>query len=192
MTILRDSRDRALRNTLEAFDLNRNPPEQIFSRQGSSFTFFSSDLLFQRGTVKLMSKLLDIESSQVACLVNLDRTTSYDIESVAAVFFDSELTEDGYMSALSNKDGKIGWLSLVECYICSSDVGDWAIYCDKSNDFAILAVHAHAQAESYDCLQAELFAHPIEEVIQGGEHARFPFNDFNEKWRTNMVLNYKN
>ncbi|PMS11463.1 hypothetical protein C0Z17_15175 [Trinickia caryophylli] len=166
-------------------------PENVFAGAWRTFLFCESDRIFDLGFVSVVIRLLERENSHVACLINLDETDVTRLEEGAAtIFVDSSVTGIRYMGALEDRGAAGGWLYTVNRYICSSDIGEWCIYCEKDNDIAVVGLRDVGGVRGFEQPLKKLGAKPIEELIDGGASPLFPFDHLIPSWREGLLKNY--
>jgi hypothetical protein len=100
---------------------------------------------------------------------------------ISGVAYDDKLRDGGPAS---------GWLYRVDRYACASDVGDWCIYCEKSNDVAVIGLRDIGGIGKFETPLKRLWAKPINELIDGGVSPAFPFDQLVPAWRQGLVQNY--
>ena len=185
------TRKAALRNLLRAFDMGSNLPNQVFQGSWSSFLFFESDRVFAPEFTDVIKELLRAEGGEVACLLNLDETSSFEFEEIAAIFLDATTTSSSYESVLDGTGPATGWIYRMDNYVCSSDVGEWGIYCEKGNDVAVIGLHEAGNIKKFEMPLTRLLAKPIGELIDEGSSSVFPFNKLVPAWRHGLAQNYR-
>lgn len=139
-----------------------------------------------------MAQLLQLEQAHAACLLNLDRTKVFEFGKSAAMFVDETTTGNQYWDALKEGGGAEGWLFAMEPYVCTSDVGEWCIYCERSNDMAVIALREKNSLQKFEEPLNALYAKPLEDLIEGGSSSMFPFNSdrMYPYWRDRLLKNY--
>lgn len=185
-----DNMERALRNVLTAGDLERMLPDQVFGARYQQFLFFQSDHLFTSEFVGIVQTLLRDEHAHVACLLNRDKAESFTVGGPGTFFLDATTSGEVYANKLRDGGPADGWLYGVDRYAITSDSGEWYIYCEKSNDIAVIGLCDAHSIEKFETALAELWAKPIEELLSEGSSPQFPFNNLVSTWREGLVKNY--
>jgi len=149
-----------------------------------------SDRIFGKHFIDAVTELMCLEDGTVSCIVNRDITPVLEFGSVAAIYIDRITTIDEYNEALRSGGPGNGWLYRVDRYVCVSDAGAWCIYCEKSNDVAVIALRDDADYERFHGPLGQLWAKPIKELVEGGASALFPFDHLVPEWRKALLENY--
>ena len=184
------SQMQALKNAVDFCDFESVLPGQIFRGQWRRFLFFQSDCVFSPEFVEFIREILNIESGSVACIVNLDRTEFSEINRAALLFVDKGTAQREYMEALRGDGPADGWLYAMERFVCTSDVGQWCVYCEKSNDVAVVGLRDIPSGNALDAALERLQAKPIEVLTQEGVAPQFPFDHLVPVWRRGLIENY--
>ncbi len=182
----------AFGNTKRSISCDTLLPELVFAGVWCRFLFFESDRIFGNHFIGAVDELMRLEGASVSCLVNLDLTPVFAFESTAAIYIDQATTNEEYSAALRSGGPQSGWLYRVDRYACASDVGAWCIYCEKSNDVAVIALRNDADYKRFRDALDRLWAKPIEELVDGGGAPLFPFDHLVPKWRKGLLDNYGN
>jgi hypothetical protein len=181
---------RAFDNVVKALDFDRTLPDRVHVGPWSDFLFFPSDHVFAPDFPEVVRELLGVERAHVACLLNLDMTERFEFDSMAAIFLDEMISGVAYDDKLRDGGPASGWLYRVDRYVCASDVGDWCIYCEKSNDVAVIGLRDIGGIGKFETPLKRLWAKPINELIDGGSFPVFPFDQLVPAWRQRLVQNY--
>ncbi|QET05837.1 hypothetical protein FOB72_28175 [Cupriavidus pauculus] len=180
----------AFENVKKSINFDALLPEFVFSGAWRRFLFCESDRIFGKHFIDAVTELMCLEDGTVSCIVNLDATPVLEFESVAAIYIDRVTTVDEYNEALRSGGPGNGWLYRVDRYVCVSDAGAWCIYCEKSNDVAVIALRDDAHYERFHGPLGQLWAKPIKELVEGGASALFPFDHLVPEWRKALLENY--
>lgn len=180
----------AFGNATKSIDFDLVFPENIFHGEWSTFLFCESDRIFSKGFMPAMAKLLQLEQAHAACLLNLDRTKVFEFEKSAAMFFDETTTENQYWDALKDESSDFGWLYVMERYVCTSDVGEWCIYCEKMSDIAVIALRDEDSLKKFGEPLMQLYAKPIEEFFESGDSSLRPFVRLSPFENKELLKNY--
>ncbi|MEN6586585.1 MAG: hypothetical protein ABFE02_11155 [Sulfuricella sp.] len=181
---------KAFDNIVTALDFDRLLPARVFLEVWSDFLFFQSDYIFAPEFVEVMGESLRLENAHVSCLLNLDKTGTFEFGDIAAIFLDERVTGREYRDELHGRGSADGWLYLVDRYARASDVGEWCIYCEKANDVAVIGFRGIGGVEKFEKPLKRLWARPIEELVDGGHTPVFPFNNLTPTWRKGLVQHY--
>jgi hypothetical protein len=96
-----------------------------------------------------------------------------------------------YMALLREKKSKdIGWLYLMDRYVCASDVGEWCAYCEKENDTAVITLRNEADSIKFAQVLKALHATSIAHVGLVPEEGGFRFDKLTESWCSRLVEQY--
>ncbi|MDR5734769.1 hypothetical protein QCE47_20875 [Caballeronia sp. LZ025] len=187
---LNQSQKDAIVHVKQALNSNFLFPNNVFSREWHTFRFFESDRMFESGFVEVVRSLLAAESAHLACMVNLDRSDDFKTELIEAAFLQSQTSGHEFDDVLREGGPQSGWLFNVDRYACSSDVGAWCIYCEKSNDVAVIALRLDTDLSIFTESMRLLDAQPIRDLLDGSQSNRFPFNRMVGEWRQGLSESY--
>lgn len=182
-------RNRAIRNAISSIDPEKTFPGQVYEGVWAGFLFFQSDYVFSSDFFDVVIELLCIENSKSAALVNIEKKFSIDEISGSAIFFEKNISPDIYTKKLFGSSVVDGWIYEFDRYVCATDVGGWAIYCEKSNDIAAIALRDSNFTDVYGGALARLSAGPIDSLVSGAANL-FPFNELVVSWRRGLQDNY--
>ena len=176
----------ALANINGSIDLSKRFPANIFVGNWGSYFFFDSDWIFDAEFANCLNQFCGIEDEQCICLTDVDIKS--DIEQEGVLCIDRILTPDSYRLLLKGAVPASGWIYRVDRLACSSDVGQWCIYCERPNEIGVLAIRANAPAEQYEGALAILKAVPIERAI--ALPGSYGFSELPAHWQTEFVKQY--
>lgn len=165
-------------------------PNNVFDGTWHMFRFFESERMFEGEFVEVIHSLLVAESAQLACMVNLDRSNDFRSETIDAAFIRPLNRSSEFNDALREGGPQSGWLFDVDRYGCSSSEGGWCIYCEKSNDVAVIALRRAADLKKYEKALTLLDAQRIDNLLRPDLPGRFPFNRMVSVWREGLVKSY--
>src|SRR5207253_2039091 len=114
----------------------------------------------------------------------------FEFDAIEAIFLDAMTGGAAYADKLRAGGPADGWLYAVDRYACASDVGEWCIYCEKTNDVAVIGLRDGGGIETFETPLKQLWAKPIVELIDGGDSPQFPFDHLVPAWRKGLVDNY--
>ncbi|WP_250526571.1 hypothetical protein [Caballeronia sp. GAWG2-1] len=180
----------AVANLKQALDFDALLPNSVFSAAWGIFRFFESHRMFESNFVEIVRTLLAVESAKLACMINVDRSNELKTDVVDALFIDGDSGEHDYNDALREGGPQGGWLFDVDRYACSSEKGAWCIYCEKSNEVAVLALRNSADLMKYERALQQLDARPVSDLLGVEYSDRFPFNRLVSEWRDGLARHY--
>lgn len=190
MTMDKGARLAAFGNVKKSINVDTVLPGFVFAGAWRRFLFCESDRIFGKHFVDAVEDLMSLEGGTVSCLINLDITPVFAFESIAAIYLDRATNVEEYAEALRSGGPQHGWLYRVDRYACASDAGAWSLYCEKSNDVAVIALRDDADYQRFRGPLDQLWARPIEELVDGGSSPLFPFDHLVPEWRKELLDNY--
>jgi len=180
----------AFGNIEKSIDFDTLLPRFIFTGVWRRFLFCESDRIFGKSFIEAVGEFMHLEGGTVSCLINLDMSPVLAFDSIAAIYIDRGTTGEEYGKALLLGGPQNAWLYRVDRYACASDAGAWCIYCEKSNDVAVIALRNDADYERFRGPLDQMWAKPIDELIDGGSSPLFPFEHLVPEWRSGLLGNY--
>jgi hypothetical protein len=180
----------AFLNVTKACDFSGAFPDHVFTGKWAEFLFFQSDYIFSPDFTNFIHQLLRIEHADVACLLNIDRTESFTFEKAALILIDVEMDGTIFGAKLRAGGPLDGWLFAIDRYACSSDGGEWCIYCEKENDVAVIGFRNLGGSDKFQAALKGISAKPIESLISGGCSPLIPFNRLTSIWCEGLIKNY--
>lgn len=184
------SEQRAVANSLGAIDIRCRLPDKVFVEPYGGARFFQSDYIFSPDFPGIAGEFLDIEKSNICCLLNLDKSSLLNPDHCSAIFINNPQDSETYLEKLRGNGPSSGWLYGVDRYVCSSDIGEWCIYCEKANDIAVICFKNFNDVVKFESPLVKLCARPIEDLLVGATSLP-PFNDMVLEWRNGLLKNYK-
>ncbi|MDD4913965.1 MAG: hypothetical protein PHW13_02855 [Methylococcales bacterium] len=184
------SRINAFNNIKGAIEFDVFLPDCPFKDAWNSFRFFPSDHIFDSEFVGVINKLLKIENANLCCLLNINQTQISEYEFIKAIYLEESVSEQHYQMLLRGDSPSNGWIYMMDTYACSSDVGDWCIYCDKENDLAVIGFRKSCDSLKFNLPLEELYARPIEILLADKDTALFPFNRLTTDWQKKLLKNF--
>jgi hypothetical protein len=167
-------------------------PGRVLGPDWSTTRFFESDTVVAREFVSAVHELLKIEQSVSCCLVNLTRTPVLEYKKASSFFIEKTTTDEEYIAKLNEGGPTSGWIFCMERYGCTSDKGEWCVYCERNNDVALISFRDSDAARTYRSALEILFAEPIESLLRLPALQRVPFNSLTPEWRSGLKDNYGN
>lgn len=185
-------RRKAFAHSFAYVDLDRALPERVFSSEVSNFSFFESDFIFAPDFVELVSGLLRIEGARSCCLLNVARSKSIDYEHAEMIFIDSDMDANRFFERLKEGGASNGWLYDIGRFCCSSDVGEWAIYCERAEDLAVFAVRDGEESAAYDSVLEKVHAQKVGGTGDARWRVEHLFSRILPEWQDKLLENYGN
>jgi hypothetical protein len=121
----------AFKNLADALKPDVFLPSNVFSGLWSSYLFLPSDHMFVGTFVSAIKMLLDAESADVACLLNLSESPGMTFETASAIYLDQETSGSSFETKLLGNGPSDGWIYAMNRYGCMSNVGRWCMYCER-------------------------------------------------------------
>jgi hypothetical protein len=176
-------------NLRRQINANSRFPSNVFGQGWGSFHFFDSDWMFDAGFVEHVKSLLNVEGSVCGCLVNLDVAT--DMQGGRDAFYIEHGTEAStYLSLLRGATPGAGWVHKIDRFGCTSDIGEWSMYCERASEIAVIAIHRQVAIERYirhlEMFKAVPLARAFEEPLAYG----FTSMAISHAWRDKLLAEY--
>lgn len=157
----------AVANLTHTIELSCRFPQNVFSLGWREFLFFDSDLVFNPEFARNVRTLLEIEGSACVCLANLFKMARGIELERCCLFLDSKITNDKYLSFLRGSDPAAGLIyDAADPFGCTSDIGQWTIYCDRGSDIAVIAFRDQEHLLKFAPVTVSLGALPINEALE--------------------------
>jgi hypothetical protein len=165
-------------------------PERVLGPDWSTTRFFEADTVVAKDFVSAVHELLKIEQSASCCLVNLTRTPVLEYQMASSFLIERTTTEEKYSAKLCEGGPASGWIYRMDRYGCTSDKGEWCVYCERNNDVALISFRGPDAARKYRSPLKILRAEPIESLLRVPELQAVPFNSLTPEWRSGLKENY--
>jgi hypothetical protein len=165
-------------------------PARVLGPDWSTTRFLEADTVVSRSFVSAVHELLKIEQSVSCCLVNLTSTPDLEYQKASYFFIERTTTEEEYITKLSEGGPALGWIFSMERYGCTSDKGEWCVYCERNNDVALISFRGSDAVRKYRSSMEMLRAESIETLIRVPALQRVPFNSLAPEWRSGLKENY--
>jgi len=188
MGAISDRCQMARENVHAAVDPERRFPRNIFTGDWSEFFFFDSDWMTDPNFVELVKTFLNIERAECACLWKLDEE-----DANASEFFSlrAQTTADEYRVLLAGATPGYGWVSAMERLACTSDGGEWCMYCEPNNEIAVMALRQADAAARYASPMARVHAARFEDAIREPALSYgFSERALSREWRDEFLRQY--
>lgn len=186
---MNDYMTRALANIDDTIDSHRRFPENVFLGRWEEFLFFDPDWIFDKQFPGAIKTLLDSENALCACLKNLTPPSLGAPSEQASIFLDKQTNPETYFTFLSKPVG-IGWLYRMDNYGCTSDVGDWCMYCERNNEIAVIAVRKIHSDQRFRSITGFLNALPIQQAIAAPFSYGLSPRVLSPAWREGLLKEY--
>ncbi len=180
----------AFHNITTAINVDEHLPNQVFLGEWSSFSFFESDHIFSGAFVKVMHEFIDVERAALCYLLNITRTHLMEFQEANSFTFEDGVTGNDYENKLQKGGPNEGWLYLMDRYACSSDRGEWCIYCERENDVAVIGFRGKEGPKKFKESLESLHAESIHNLMQMGTGAQPPFGILTARWREELLRGY--
>jgi hypothetical protein len=188
--MIHDPHQQAVTNLETALAVDRRFPENAFRGTWDAFFFFDPDALFERQFIEVAKTLLACENGACVCMRNLDVASAAGSAEQASIFVDNETTGAAYLEQLRGPGPGPGWLYRMDRYGCTSDRGNWCIYCERNNEIASIAVRWNGSLSRFARPLQQLDALPIEQAIEKPSSYGLSPRGLPEKWRKKILQEY--
>lgn len=169
-------------------DPTRRFPQKIFLGTWKSYSFFDSDWIFSPEFVPWVKSLLQAEGGTRACIYDLDAMAMGHSPQPLSFVIDKETCGGDYQLFLGGSSTDTGWLYTVDRFACTSDKGDWCIYCERRNEIAVIAL----RSDRIRRLLPEVKAMPIEQALALPLSYGFSARALSPAWRKELLKEYNN
>jgi hypothetical protein len=175
---------------LGGIDVTRRFPRNVFVGDWADFFFFDSDWMFDTVFVQIVKSLLEVEHAACACLANLDTPQNGDRGEGRVFFLTRETTGETYGSLLKGTGAGNGWIYDIDRFGCTSDVGDWCMYCERNNEIAVVAIRRNVAVGSYVSVLAKCKAMRIDDAIRQNHSYGFSEKALAPQWCSEFLQEY--
>lgn len=180
------ARGQALLNIQECLSSRLRFPRNVFVGSWDHYSFFDSDRVFDGSFVDQVKTLLDIEGATCACLVKLDAATETEADD-RRFFIERGTTPESYMRLLAGEHTAQGWIFDFGRFGCASELSQWAIYCERNNEIATIAIKSNSMFEHYRLPLARLKASRISDAVSKPSSYGFSPEALSTEWRTVLL-----
>ncbi len=164
-------------------------PQQVFVGIWESFLFCEPDWLFRPSFVDIAKRMLALENAGACCMINLSLTKIFKFEVADAFYVDANVDPMDYKTRV-RVGGADAWISSADRFVCSSNSGDWVVYCEKDEDLAIIAVRNQAVVSKFKAIFDEVRATSLNIYIERPDNGPFPKTPLKKQWKSEMIKNY--
>lgn len=151
-------------NLTRSIDVTRKFPWNVFVGAWSSYHFFDPDWIFEPSFITKAVEFLRVEGSECGCLWDLDNTGIG--LSPARFCFGRETVPEDFRAVLHGRGISQGWISQFSRFGCGSNLGQWTIYCERSNELAVIAFGANVDVRPFRGLLDSVRAQPTELAVE--------------------------
>ena len=187
---LDDARQKAVANVVSAIGEGLRFPRNVFTAGWRSFRFFDSDRMFSPAFAPQAKAFLEAEAGTCACMMNLDKAEARARTELSCFFIDMSTTDDAYRSFLVGGRPADASVYSVDRYGCTSDVGEWCIYCERRNEIAVIAFREDDHLSRFEPTISQLEALPITDAIRKPLSYAFDPKVLIPDWRTEIIREY--
>jgi hypothetical protein len=180
----------AVSNAMSSITKDECFPKNVFIGAWKDYFFFESNMLFQPIFIKVKNLLLREESASAVALINLGSQTPIGDQDLKTIFLEGDTIASDYIEKLKGDGSPMNWLFLMDRYVCASDKGHWAIYCEKENDIAVFAVRSIFSSAACSQVGALLKAKSIKRASEPEDSCSFDFNPLLPTWTTSLITEY--
>lgn len=178
---------RALANLSHAIEAGLRFPRNVFAGKWIGFFFFDADWVFDAQFVERIKELLKLEGGQAARIADLDATPN---TAQSSFLIETNTSGSSYQSFLNGPSVGEGWLHGVGRFGCTSNLGEWCIYCEKGNEIAVVAVRGGQAETRYKAVIDQLKALPIDQAIAKPLSYGFSERAMSAEWRAEIAKQY--
>jgi hypothetical protein len=177
-------------NLTNKIDVGSRFPRNVFVGNWARFFFFDPDWMLEPDFVSRVKAFLDVENSKCACLSLLDTSPHVTQQQQRSLHISRQTGQDEYNLLLEGSGPGMGWIYEFGRFGCTSDIGQWCIYCEASNEIAVVAIQRDVLIDGYMPLLDEIKALPIRDAI--GSHLSYGFTDrvITSEWRLEFEKEY--
>jgi len=188
MNVVADRCEIARANVRAGVDPARRFPRNVFVGDWSDFFFFDSDWMRESDFVDHVKAFLEIEGGQCACVWKLDSDRPIELRDF---FVREQTTTDEYRALLAGTTLGYGWLDAVERVACASDGGEWCMYCEPSNEIAVIGFRQTDAAARYASAMARVRATRFEDATREPALSYgFSERALSREWRDELLREY--
>jgi len=182
-------RDEASSNALSSVSKGKRFPRKVFAGRWASYLFFEPSVLFEEEFISIKDFLLQHNNDRAIALLNLGNRT--ELLNTSEVFiFESSTTWRDYLVRLVGDGSALNWMFLMDRYVCASNRGNWAIYCEKENDLAAFAVGDGFSSANLSRLARLLKGRSINQPVVPTDEDSFDFSRLVPTWKLILDSEY--
>lgn len=173
-----------------SIDTNSRFPGNVFVGEWASFLFFDSDFVFEIEFVRKIKSLIEIERGRCACVCNLDARLDNRDAKESFFLIEETMSDEAYSSVLRGLVAGSGWIYTADRFGCTSDIGQWCIYCERANEIAVVAFQRKVLPSCYSWILEHFKALPFDKVIDPPHSYGFSPRALTQEWHSLMSVEY--
>jgi hypothetical protein len=181
------SRSSAVSNALSSIRKDRRFPNKVLVGRWADYLFFEPFLIFNPDFIDVKNTLMIAEEASVIALVNLGNGIPTEHTNSQVLFIAQNTEAKEYISELESRGSPISWRFLMDRYVCSSDKGNWSIYCEKENDVGVFAFREGFSQSVWSQVEKLLKAKSIRFASSSGDTQLFDFGKLLPSWKSVLV-----
>jgi len=151
--------------------------------------FFQPQWLFDAPGIEATKILMSAENASACCILNLSTSSPITFEAADSFFIEANTEAAEYTSRVF-ASGADAWIVNAGRFVCSSDLGNWVIYCEKAEDVALIAIRDKRLLPIFEPALEELRAASLDDYINRPDNGPFPAIPLVEAWKTEILKNY--
>ena len=179
----------AVANIDQMIDAQRQLPQNVFTGRWASFHIFDSDCMFESTFVDTIKDLLRAQGGKCACIRNANAAQDTSADNRFFCVVDATSAVD-YQRVLSGANAGDGWIYEMGRFACASDAGQWCIYCERSNEIAVIAMRARPENIAYQRVLSRLGAKCVEDALLGETIYGLSPRALSPEWRRLLQSEY--
>ena len=187
MTTSKAVKDSAIANAVSSINIESHFPNKVLTGYWENYFFFEPYMIFDSCFIDVKNLLLHEEKASVMALINLDQKTNTNLP---AIFLEQDTGPMEYIAKLKGDGTAMNWMFLMDRYICASEIGSWAIYCEKENDIAVLAFRKGVTESACSRVAQLLNAKSIRLALLPQNNQMFDFDKLVPDWKSALVASY--
>jgi len=164
-------------------------PRNVFVGPWGYYFFFDSDRIFESAFVNQVKMLLHIEGSSCACLVNLDASAET-ASSHRRFFIDRSTAPNSYKDFIKGERPGQGWIHSIDRFGCASNLCQWAVYCERGSEIAVIAIRSQFAFDRYSLPLSGLKAVRIRDAVSKPISYGFSPEALSTEWRNVLIHEY--
>jgi len=177
---------KAQASVLRCIDPSIRFPRYVFRLNWSYLLFFDSDWVFCPEFADTVSALIEFESAECVCIQALDPVHS---GMAGSYYFSAPACGKDYFAFLRGAGHRRGWLDYYDRYGVSSETQQWAIYCERNNEIAVIGIGGNRAVEEWPI--EGLHAAPIGEALSRRISWGFTDAVLTKKWQDRLRDEYE-
>jgi hypothetical protein len=185
-----NDKEHSFTNALKAVDRSRSLPQRIFVAGWLDFLFCESDQVFSASFVRTIKVILDAEAATTCCMLKLSPSIDIKIDTADCFFFDRQTEPANYQIKL-NARSPYSWVINPDQYVASSDKGNWALFCDKAEEVAIVAFRSSYWTTRLGPALSEIHAVTADVYVDRPGNGPFPNIPLTSAWSSEILRNFR-